>query len=471
MSARRRVVVIGAGMGGLAAALSLARAGFEVQVLEARPDPGGLAAGFEREGLPFDAGPYILLDRPGLEWAFGCLGLDLGAEVPLRRAEQVYEVASAGAPPVRFHASRDQTAEGLDSAWPGSAGRYLRFVAQLEGVYERLAPMLRRSRPGLVDLLRTGAWREAPFLLRGLGSVLARSGLPRPIQDAMGIWTHVAGQRLEEAPSPLAFVPALIHRVGAFYPEHGIGSVPRTLAAAAASAGARFAYGARVRGIDVRDGRVRAVTSETGERIEADAVVSNAGGVSTYLRLLPGIPARLRRKLLRLPLQSPGACAYLAVKAAPRPPYLRFFLPGGGRMCQLLVTPAVLCPEHERGGWSPARLIAPMSHEEAERGGTAGQRAFLDGLLAQTWWRAHLDEHRVLETRIPAQWGSEYGLYRDSMNPVMTARFMREGRLAHRSPYVRGLYLAGSATHPGQWVSFCAISGILAAQCVQDDLR
>ena len=56
------------------------------------------------------------------------------------------------------------------------------------------------------------------------------------------------------------------------------------------------------------------------------------------------------------------------------------------------------------------------------------------------------------------------------MNPVMTARLMRAGRLAHRSPHFRGLYLAGSATHPGQWVSFCAISGVLAADALAQDL-
>jgi phytoene dehydrogenase-like protein len=57
------------------------------------------------------------------------------------------------------------------------------------------------------------------------------------------------------------------------------------------------------------------------------------------------------------------------------------------------------------------------------------------------------------------------------MNPVMTARFMRAGRLAHRSPFLRGLYLAGSSTHPGQWISFCAISGILAANCLIEDFQ
>jgi phytoene dehydrogenase-like protein len=66
-------------------------------------------------------------------------------------------------------------------------------------------------------------------------------------------------------------------------------------------------------------------------------------------------------------------------------------------------------------------------------------------------------------------WGAQFHLYANSMNPTMTARFMRAGRLAHRSPFVRGLYLAGSATHPGQWVSFCALSGILAADCLCED--
>ena len=74
-----KVVVVGAGVGGLAAAARLARYGLQVEVFEARREPGGLATGLEIEGFRFDAGPYILLDRPGLEWAFGQLGIDFGS--------------------------------------------------------------------------------------------------------------------------------------------------------------------------------------------------------------------------------------------------------------------------------------------------------------------------------------------------------------------------------------------------------
>jgi phytoene dehydrogenase-like protein len=131
------------------------------------------------------------------------------------------------------------------------------------------------------------------------------------------------------------------------------------------------------------------------------------------------------------------------------------------------VAPAVLAPQGDP--W-PARLVAPLDHTLAARLGPEGQEAHLDRLLAQGWWREGLADVEVVARRVPATWGRTFSLHRDAMNPVMTARLMRRGRLAHRSPHARGLYLCGAATHPGQWVSFCAISGVLAADALQADL-
>jgi len=111
-----------------------------------------------------------------------------------------------------------------------------------------------------------------------------------------------------------------------------------------------------------------------------------------------------------------------------------------------------------------------MDHGRAERSSPAEQRDYLERLLEEVWWREDSTEVRVLGTRTPAEWGEEYHLYRRSMNPVMTARLARAGRIAHRSTLAGGLYLAGGSTHPGQWVSFCAISGVLAADCLREDL-
>jgi phytoene dehydrogenase-like protein len=466
----RTAVVVGAGVGGLAAALRLARAGFRVRVLEARAEPGGLASGFEAGGLSFDGGPYVLLDRPGLAWAFRELGLELSEHASLRPLDPAYEVTREDAAPVRLHASLDETAAGLDRAWPGSGARYAAWVRPLAETHRRLWPLLRVSRPGLLPLLRAGALVDLPFLLRPLGAVLARSGLPPPVADALGIWTHVAGQRLEEAPSLLALVPALVHRAGAYHPEGGMAAIPRALAAAARRAGVLIELRAEVRRIVSEDGRAAGVETADGRFVAADAVVSNAGGPATYLRLVADLPSRVARGVAGLPLQSPGVCAYLAVRGSSDPPLLRFRLPRGGRACRLLVRTGAADPARRRGEWWPARLIAPMRHAEAERLGAAGQAEFLEGVLSETWWREGIEEHRVVARRVPAGWGAEFRLHREGMNPAMTSRLMRRGRMPHRSPHLRGLYLAGSSTHPGQWVSFCAISGILAADCVRDDL-
>jgi phytoene dehydrogenase-like protein len=468
-----RVVIIGAGMGGLSAAIRLAQRGCEVCVCEAREESGGLAASFELEGLRFDAGPYILLDRAGLEWAFNQLDLDIGP-LQLRRIPQVYEADVEGHTLCVFD-SLQQTADEMDRSWCGSGLRYRQFIARMHATYSRLQPLQCGPRPSPWQLLRCGAWRELPFLMQSLSSVLAASRLPVPVTAALGVWTHVAGQPMEQAPAPLALVPAVIHHRGAYYPQAGIGSVQRALFAAAHGLGVEFRFRTPIARIRVARGLAEGVVLVDGEFIPADAVLSDIG-LGTYLKLLDEeglstIPPQKREELARLPLQSPGVCAYLAVKGRLDPPYLRFRIRNEPNGCRLLVTPSVLDATPSGNGWFPARLIAPMDHAQAESGGEKGQRGFLDRVLAEEWWQSGLDDVRVLATRIPAEWGSGYHLFRNSMNPVMTAAFMRAGRLPHRSPWLRRLYLAGSATHPGQWVSFCAVSGLLAADCLVADLK
>src|ERR1700675_2145095 len=282
---KKTVVVIGAGMGGLTAALRLAQVGFRVQVLEARGEAGGLASGNAYEGVWFDAGPYILLDRPGLEWAFRSVGMKLSQHIELRAIDHVYSVASSGRPAVNVYSSDAETARELEQTWPGSGELYLRFVRRTGAIEASLRPLLYGSAPGPMALLGGGRWRYAGFLLRSLHSVLRASRLPQPVVDALSIWTHVAGQRPEEAPSPLAFVPALVHSVGCFYPKDGIRAIPAVLAEAAAAAGVEFRYSTKARKICTDGRRVKEVESTGGERFLADAVVSDCG-IATYLDLL-----------------------------------------------------------------------------------------------------------------------------------------------------------------------------------------
>ena len=471
----QRVVIIGAGIGGLSSAIRLARQGCAVTVVEARGGAGGLAAGFEIEGFRFDAGPYVLLDRPGLEWAFRQLGIDPAEQLSMQRIPEVYQVDDGSGHKVTIYDSFEKTASEFEKHWPDASDAYRRFIDWTAATYQRLQPMQWKSRPGVMDILRNGAWRDVPFVLSSLGSVLKSSRLPEPIVQALGIWTHVAGQLAGAAPSPLALVTSVIHNVGACYPQGGIGRIPEVLLTAAIAAGVQFRFNTKVRSICCRNRTVSGIEVDD-ETLPADAVISNAG-LATYAGLLDdegqaALSHRTQRYFRNLPLQSPGVCVYLAVKGTPKPPYLRFRLQNEDDGCRLLVTPGVVDPELENDGWYPARLIAPMAHARTESGGEVGQREFLHRVVEQEqWWRESFDDVRVLQTRIPNEWGSQFNLHKNSMNPVMTSNFMLTGRVAHRSPWIRNLYLTGSATHPGQWVSFCAVSGILAADQLLTDAK
>ena len=134
----RRVVIIGAGIGGLTSAIRLAQCGWRVTIVEARSHAGGLAAGFDLEGFRFDAGPYVLLDRLGLDWAFQQLGIVLDRALELKRIPEIYQVSDGSTPPVSIYDSGARTAAEFETRWSGSGEHYRCFIDRMDATYQRL---------------------------------------------------------------------------------------------------------------------------------------------------------------------------------------------------------------------------------------------------------------------------------------------------------------------------------------------
>ena len=455
-------VVIGGGISGLAAALILAKQGRAVTVVEARECVGGLASTLHLGDFSFDVGPYILLDLPGLAWAFEQMAIALDSTLDLHPLDPVYAVHSPGDEPVTIHRSLDETAEQFESRWPGSGMQYRRFVSQTARMYKALAPLRFTSKPTPWGAFSRGGLSALFFLSSSLAQVLRRYQLPPAVERAVGIWTHIAGQDLKHAPSPLAFVPALVHEVGAYYPTGGLGSIAEVLGRELKRVGGVVRTGASVAQITLRGTRVDQVVLADGTTMTPSSVIATNGVCGVYDQLIDWqMPARLARFIRALPLQSPGVGAYMTGRRKNPAGYLSFEL--RDRICTAVVQPGIYAESHPADR-EPFRVVRPLRH-----GTDVDPKQTLEEMLQCPLVHHHFDDARLLHSLNPASWREEFKLYRGGMNPAMTPAFMRRGRFPHRCPYIDGLYFAGSSTHPGQWVSFCCISGVLAAHALLQD--
>lgn len=459
------VSIIGSGIGGLSAALNLAKKGFQVTVLEATDTPGGLAKSISVSGNTFDAGPYVLLDKPGLEWAFKQVGLDLES-LHLLRIDNVYSVEKDNRV-FTVYSDFDKTVKELNLQWDNQGNSYADFVTTTFKKYKQLIPFT-FSAPSPLKIIKSGKLSLLPFLLKSLGGVLKSFRLNDAIKNGIGIWTHIAAQSLDKAPSPMAFVPGLIHHVGAYYPENGIGSITDKLYKACTEQGVKFIFNGKVTKIRVQNNQVTGIEYNANDFLACTHVIANNSAIQTYLHLIDETPAFFKNKLKTLPLQSPGICVFLRVKGRPEGSYIKFKLDKDTPTCKSFILPDLITQKNT-GSWMNARLIFPLPHDLSLSLDDATCKKMIDEVLSESWWKAGITDFEVLSYNTPATWSEKFVLYNRSMNPVMTSQFMRMGRIHHKSPYIKGLYFCGSSTHPGQWVSFCAISGILASnQLIKD---
>jgi phytoene desaturase len=480
----QRVVIVGAGLGGLACALHLVAAGRDVTVVEREQAPGGLAGRLSLGGYEFDTGPTVLTMPELVAEALGAVNERLSDWLELTRLEPAYRAHFHDGSTLDVIADPERMAEevGRVCGRPEADG-YRRFVEHARHLWQ-----LERH-----DFIERNLDRPRDLLTAGLVRLLAAGGLRRMYaknrqffrdprtRRVFSFQALYAGVSPFSALSLYSVIAYLDSVAGVWFPKGGVHAVPRALALAAEKHGVQFRYGTAVDFVDVRGGRATGVVTDAGERIPADAVVLNPDLPVAYRQLLPSAPRRLRR--LR---HSPSAVV-LHIGSRQRYGRIAHHNIHFGRSWRrtfeevidegrLMSDPSLLVtnPTRTDPGLAPAGreayyVLAPVPNLAVGDLDWRGrlEREYAGELIATLEARGYYDFGAGIEvSRVvtPADW-ADSGLAAGT--PFSAAHTLRQTgpfRPSNLDAAVPNVVFVGSGTQPGVGVPMVLVSGKLAAQ-------
>ncbi len=493
----KHVVVVGAGIGGLATAAELAANGLRVTLLERAAQPGGKMRQVRVGGQPMDAGPTVFTMRWVFEELFEALGERLDTCLRLEPCEVLARHTWPDRTRLDLFADVRRSAEAMgDFAGAEAARGYLDFCRRAGEIHRSLeAPFLRATQPTPLSLVTRAGWRELPAMLRispfaTLWGELGRYFRDPRLRQLFGRYATYCGSSPFAAPATLMLV-AHVEQSGVWRVVGGMHRVASCLAELATRRGALIRYGVHVDELLVDGGRACGVRLRDGERIAADAVVFNGDPAALSASALGG-PARQAMPQRARGERSLSAITWNVLAEARGVELLRhnvFFSDDyPGEFVDLFQhrrvpsKPTVyVCAQDRADGAAgdvrrPQRLLvlinAPATGDQPAPNDeeiAACERACFSRLTS-CGLRLRFAPDQMLRTTpadfhalFPATGGALYG----------QATHGWASSFARPSSHTRlpGLYLAGGSTHPGPGVPMAALSGRLASACVLNDLR
>jgi len=292
------VVVVGAGLAGLSAALRLAGAGRKVTVVERESVPGGRNGLLKKAGYSFDTGPSVLTMPDLIADALACVGEDIKDWLDLVPLKPLYRAFYHDGSQLDVHADTNQMqseiAKTISPEEAAGYGRYVEFVTKLykyemnDFIDRNIDSPLNLLTPNLARLVALGGFRKlAPKVNQFLKD-------PRT-QKVYSFQAMYAGVSPQQALAIYAVIAYMDSVNGVFFPKGGMHAVPRALAAAAEKHGVTFKYNTTVTSVEKKNGRAAAVITESGERITADVFVLNPDLPVAWRDLLGKEPLSVKR--------------------------------------------------------------------------------------------------------------------------------------------------------------------------------
>lgn len=468
-------VVIGAGFGGLAAAVRLRAMGHPVVVLEANEQAGGRASVWRRDGFTWDAGPTVITAPYLFEELFALVGRDARDYYTLVPTDPFYRVLFADGTSFDYVGDEERLVAQIAALSPRDVDGYRRLAARAREIFDvgylgladqpfdRVGAMLKI----VPDLARLGAWRS-------VWSMVASHIRDDRLRRVLTFEPLLIGGNPFTAPSIYLLIHWLERKWGVWFPLGGTGALVQALVRLLAELDVPVRTNAPVARVEVEGGRAVAVRLEDGERIEVAGVVANGDPSTVYAELVA--PEHRRRNTdaaIDRVVQSPGLFVtwFGADRTFPELAHHTILL--GERyegllddifakrrlakdMSLYLHAPTRTDPSLAPPGREAFYVLSPVPNLRADVDWETVQPAYEERILAEV-------ERRVapgLRGSLTHRFSVDPRYFRDRLRSRDGAAFGPEPRLTqsawfryhNRSEDVGGLYFVGAGTHPGAGV-------------------
>lgn len=476
------IVIVGAGLGGLSAALRLAGAGRRVTILERESTPGGRNGLLNKDGYSFDTGPTVLTMPDLIEDALSCVGEKLEDWLDLIPLQPLYRAFYADGSQLDVHANPeamvDEIKRVIGAEEADGFRRYVDFVSQLyklemkDFIDRNIDSPLNLITPNFAKLVALGGFRRlSPKVEQYLRD-------PRT-QKIYSFQAMYAGLSPQQALAIYAVIAYMDSVNGVFFPRGGMHAVPRALAGAAEKHGVEIRYNTPVQRVEHSAGRATAVITEAGERVACDAVILNPDLPVAWRDLLGKTPVSVKR------LSYSPSCAVLLAGSSRKYDHVAHHNIHFGDQWEEVFTDLI---NRKRLMKDPSVLLTVPTHDDPTLA-PAGKHSYYilfptPNMSAGIDWAVegprYRDEMiRVLESRgypgfgeaievehltTPLEWqaqGMEQGAPFASAHTFFQTGPFRPNNLASG---FENVVFTGSGTRPGVGVPMVLISGRLAAE-------
>lgn len=491
---KKKVVIVGAGPGGLASAMQLAKAGCEVTILERRDRVGGRTSAIELEGFRFDCGPTFFLYPRVLSEIFHSAGYDLMDEVPMERLDPQYRLTFGGGGQLDCSADMDKMDQQISQFAPADVGQLKKYMDENRIKLQKFRPILENPFSSPLDLLRPAVLAAASKVhpLRSLGQELERYFSDPRLVIAFAFQAKYLGMSPFNCPSLFSILSFLEYEYGVFHPIGGCSRVSERMAEIAQEMGVTIRLSEPVESIELQGKRLTALRTAD-ERYLADAFVINADFADWITK---SVPNEMRRRwkneqVAKKKFSCSTYMLYLGIDGLYEdlPHHNIHISETYDQNLRDIETEHVLSedpsvyvqnacvtdPTLAPAGCSTLYVLVPVTHQHGNvdwsRESDPLREKTLDQLEA-----IGLDDVRDrirVEHRItPDDWNSDYAIYKGAtFNLAHNLGQMLHLRPRNRFEELDGVYLVGGGTHPGSGLPVIYESSRISSRLLLQDLN